>query len=191
MSPLAHCKTPAQHGFFAPEQPREEGCSAGELYDLTVITSAAPVRLATAADADDLAALLHDFNTEFETPTPGAGVLSQRLGALLGGSSTFAMLCGASPIGFGLVTLRPNVWFVGLVGIIDELYVEPSSRGHGIGTALMAGIERECRARSVEYVEINVDAGDDGARRFYERLGYAGVDPDTGEPAFYYARELK
>lgn len=170
--------------------PFRGGCIAAELYDSTVITSAIPVRLATAADVDDLAALLHDFNTEFETPTPGAEVLAPRLRSLLGGSSTFAMLCGASPIGFGLVTLRWNVWFVGLVGIIDELYVEPSSRGRGVGTALMAGIELECRARSVEYVEINVDAGDDGPRRFYERLGYAGVE-DTGEPALYYSRELR
>ena len=112
----------------------EEGCIAAELYDSTMITAAIPVRLATAADVDDLAALLHDFNTEFETPTPGAEVLAPRLRSLLGGSSTFAMLCGASPIGFGLVTLRWKVWFVGLVGIIDEF---TSSRRHvGAGSAL-------------------------------------------------------
>ena len=99
-----------------------------------MITAAILVRLATAADVDDLAALLHDFSTEFETPTPGAEVLAPRLRSLLGGSSTFAMLCGASPIGFGLVTLRWKVWFVGLVRFIDEF---TSSRRHvGAGSAL-------------------------------------------------------
>jgi GNAT superfamily N-acetyltransferase len=149
------------------------------------------IRLATPADANDLAALLHAFNTEFETPTPGVDVLASRLRSLLATQSTFAMLADVPPTGFGLVTLRTNVWFDGLVAILDELYVEPSSRGRSIGAALMTKVEQECRARSVDYVEINVDTADTGARRFYERLGYSGIDPDTGEPALYYSRELR
>ena len=39
-------------------------------------------------------------------------------------------------------------------------------------------------------IEINVDAGDVDAQRFYERQGFSGVDPDTGERAFYYSLEL-
>lgn len=155
-----------------------------------MIPRTVPIRLATPADAGDVAALLHDFNTEFDTPTPGVAVLAPRLCSLLAGSSTFAVLAGASPIGFALVTLRPNVWFVGPVAIIDELYVEPSSRSLGMGTALMTRVEQECLARCVEYVEINVDESDTGAHRFYERLGYGGVDTDTGAPARYYARHL-
>jgi GNAT superfamily N-acetyltransferase len=152
-------------------------------------------RLAVVVDAQHVASLLHDFNTEFDTPTPGVDVLAPRLRALLAGLSTFAVLAiperdSESPIGFALVTLRPNVWFDGPVALVDELYVEPVLRSHGFGAALMARVEQECRARSVEYVEINVDAGDVDARRFYERLGYSGVDPDTGEPALYYSREL-
>ena len=122
---------------------------------------------------------------------PGAAVLEQRLEKLLTTSMTFAVIAGDSPLGFALVTLRTNVWFDGLVALIDELYVEPSLRSGGISTALMALVEQECRARSVEYVEINVDEGDTDARRFYERLGYSGVDPDSGEPAIYYSRELR
>lgn len=156
-----------------------------------MIPDTVPVRVATLADAGVLAALLHDFNTEFDTPTPGAAVLAQRLHRHLETRSTFALLAGAPPIGFALVTLRPNVWFDGPVAIIDELYVDPPSRGRGIGTALMTSVERECRARSAGYVEINVDEGDGDARRFYERLGYRGVDLDTGEPALYYSRELE
>lgn len=146
--------------------------------------------LATSADADDLAVLLHEFNTEFETPSPGVAVLARRLRSLLTGPSTFAVLADRPPAGFALVTLRPNIWFDGPVATVDELYVVPSSRSRGLGTALMLFVERECRARSVEYVEINVDEGDVDARRFYERLGYRGVDPGTGEAARYYSREI-
>ena len=55
------------------------------------------VRLATIDDAGALAQLLHDFNTEFDTPTPPVDVLTARLRDLLAGDSTFAMLAGARP----------------------------------------------------------------------------------------------
>ena len=51
-------------------------------------------RLADASEADEVARLLHDFNTEFETPSPGADVLSERLAVLLAGESMFAILAG-------------------------------------------------------------------------------------------------
>ena len=43
------------------------------------------VRLADPSDAVELAGLLHDFNTEFDTPSPGPAVLADRLATLLGG----------------------------------------------------------------------------------------------------------
>lgn len=148
------------------------------------------VRTATPDDAEAIAGVLHAFNTEFDVPSPGAAVLAPRLRALLAGAATFAVITDPDPVGLGLVTLRPNVWFEGPVALLDELYVEPARRSAGIGTALMAHIEAECRARGVEYVEINVDEVDTDARRFYERLGYTSIDPDSGERALFYSRLL-
>ena len=39
-------------------------------------------------------------------------------------------------------------------------------------------------------IEINVDQEDVDAQRFYERHGFSGMDPETGDRAFYYALEL-
>src|SRR3954454_519113 len=95
------------------------------------------VRLARPQDAPSVAALLHDFNVEFSTPTPGVAVLAARLETLLGGRATLALLAGDPAIGLALITLRENVWYDGPVALVDELYVRPDARARGTGTALM------------------------------------------------------
>lgn len=148
-------------------------------------------RLATVADAADVARLLHDFNTEFATPTPTVEWLTARLGELLAGDDTFAVLAGEPPVALALVTLRPNVWYTGPVALLDEMYVVPHLRGHGIGSAVIEAMLAEVERRRGQLVEINVDEGDVDAQRFYTRHGFSGVEPDTGERAFYFFRELE
>lgn len=147
-------------------------------------------RRATADDAEVVARLLHDFNTEYDTPSPGPDALAARLRDLLAGPSSFALLGGEPPCGVALVTLRPNVWFDGPVALLDELYVAPEHRGGGIGGAMIELLVAECAARGVELVEVNVDEGDVDALRFYARHGFLIEQPDTGERAFYLSREL-
>lgn len=149
-----------------------------------------PPRLATVDDADEVARLLHDFNVEFDTPTPGVDVLAARLRVLLADEATFAILAGAPAVAVALVTLRPNVWYRGPVALLDELYVVPALRGRGVGSGVMELLLSTARTRDVALVEINVDEGDIGAQRFYERHGFAATDPGSTERAFYYAREL-
>jgi GNAT superfamily N-acetyltransferase len=147
-------------------------------------------RLATPDDAADVARLLHDFNVEFDTPTPGVETLAPRLRGLLAGEETFAILVGRPAVAVALVTLRPNVWFAGPVALLDELYVVPSWRGRGVGSTVIELLLSTAGQRSVALVEINVDEGDLGARRFYERHGFAASVPGSTERALYYFREL-
>ena len=146
-------------------------------------------RLATAGDARDVAGLLHDFNTEFATPSPGAEVLTGRLLRLLADETTFAILAGRPSVAVAVVTLRPNVWYDGPVALLDELYVIPEHRGQGIGSRVIDFLVRTCRARGVCLIEINVDQGDIDARRFYERHGFSGCS-ESGDREYYYAMEL-
>ena len=94
-------------------------------------------RLATVDDAAEVGRLLHDFNAEFDTPSPGADVLAGRLRVLLEGPETFAILAGDPAVAVALVTLRPNVWYAGRVALLDELYVVPHLRGRGIGSSVI------------------------------------------------------
>ena len=150
----------------------------------------AGARIATVADADVVAQLLHDFNVEFDTPSPGADTLAARLRALLASPTTFAILVGEPAIGVALVTLRPNVWYDGQVALLDELYVVPEFRSRGHGTAMMEVLLAHARANDVDLIEINVDEGDVDAQRFYERHGFVSIEPTTKERAFYFHQEL-
>jgi GNAT superfamily N-acetyltransferase len=147
-------------------------------------------RSATVDDAMEIARLLHDFNSEYDWPSPGVEVLAPRLRALLAGADTFAVIAGHPAVSVALVTLRPNVWYAGSVALLDEMYVVPELRGQGIGSAVLHEFISESRRRGVELIEINVDEGDVDAQRFYERHGFSGAEPATNERAFYYSQEL-
>ncbi len=147
-------------------------------------------RPATPDDAELIAQLLEDFNTEFDTPSPGVHVLAPRLRTLLGDDRTFAILAGDPPVGVALVTLRPNVWYAGQVALLDELYVVPHLRDQGIGSAVINLLVSIALGRGVERIEINVDEFDIDTQRFYEHHSFSGTDETTGERAFYYSRDL-
>ena len=140
-------------------------------------------RLATIADARDVARLLHACNAEFDTPTPRAEVLAERLATLVERDDTFAVVAGAPPNAVALVTLRPNVWS-GTVALLDELYVEPGARSRGIGAAVLGLVMAEARRQGATELEVEVDEPDVDAQRFYEHHGLPLVDPATGQRAF-------
>lgn len=141
-------------------------------------------------DAEDVARLLHDFNSEFECPSPGPEVLATRLRVLLAGADTIALLAGTPAVAVALATLRANVWYAGQVALLDELYVAPRLRSQGIGSAVVGHLVSILRARGVDLIEINVDESDVDAQRFYERHGFSSTEPDSTERAFYYFQEL-
>ena len=147
------------------------------------------VRLATVDDAPAAARLLHDFNTEFGSPTPGPAVLERRLRELLAEETTLAWVGGDPAVGIALVTLRTNVWYDGQVALLDELYVAPGWRGRGVGSAMIDALLTRAGSENWGLVEINVDEFDHDARRFYERHGFARTEPGSDERALYYSRE--
>ncbi|OAN33380.1 GNAT family N-acetyltransferase [Microbacterium sp. H83] len=154
------------------------------------MTSIPLTRRAEPADAVTVARLLHAFNSEFDTPSPGVDVLARRLTLLLAEPTTFAIVGGAPAVGVALVTLRANVRSDGPVALLDEMYVAPAHRGTGIGSKIIEHMVRTCRELGVAEIEINVDESDTDTMRFYEHHGFTNGDPDTGEKAFSFYRSL-
>jgi ribosomal protein S18 acetylase RimI-like enzyme len=53
-----------------------------------------------------------------------------------------------------------------------SIMVEPHWRSRGLGTLLLEALLDECKTRSITWLDVTVDADNDGARRFYERHGF-------------------
>jgi GNAT superfamily N-acetyltransferase len=59
---------------------------------------------------------------------------------------------------------------------LQDLFVLPERRSQGIGGALVAAVEARVAARGHARLALTVGAGNRGARRLYERLGYARTE---------------
>jgi GNAT superfamily N-acetyltransferase len=139
-----------------------------------------------------LGRLLHDFNVEFESPTPSEAELTERFAVLLGRKDQLALLAGTAddPTGFAYLTLRLSPYYDGPVALLEELYVVPHLRDQGVGTALLTEAIEAARGLGSEEMQINVDEVDTDTRRFYERHGFVNVEPGTDYRMLFYTREL-
>jgi ribosomal protein S18 acetylase RimI-like enzyme len=78
-----------------------------------------------------------------------------------------------SAIGYVVLTIGYTLERGGRDSFIDELYVQPRSRGRGLGALAIATVEAAARRLGVRAVHLEVDTGNDRARRLYERSGFA------------------
>lgn len=149
------------------------------------------VRIAGVEDVDSIGRLLHDFNREFNEPTPSQSALADRFRSLLDGGDTFVLLAGNGPDGVAVLRCRMAIWSNGLECYLAELYVVPARRRTGIGRALMNAAIHEARRRGADTMDIGVDEPDEAARRLYESLGFSHRTGGPDGPVMYvYEREL-
>jgi GNAT superfamily N-acetyltransferase len=73
-------------------------------------------------------------------------------------------------VGYGLVRVEPLA-DGGLLGVIEDIYVEPSARGVGLGEALMDHLLAWCRARGCFGVDSLALPGDRETKNFFESFG--------------------
>lgn len=151
----------------------------------------AAVRRADGADAAAIGRLLHDFNREFDEPTPDPDALGERVRWLLAEGEIAVLLAGHGPDGLAVLRFRPAIWVVALECYLAELYVVPDRRGRGTGRALMEAAIELARREGAAYMDLGTSEDDVAARALYESLGFVNREkPPDGPISFYYEREL-
>jgi ribosomal protein S18 acetylase RimI-like enzyme len=152
-----------------------------------------PIRRATPADATAIARLLHDFNVEFDAPTPPVPELAGYCERLLREGAMAVLLAGEdpdAPVALALLRLRPSPWTGAEEAYLQEFYVVPARRRQGIGEALLEATIAAARAAGATTLDLNTGATDTGARALYEKLGFTNEEGPGGPSMLFYEREI-
>lgn len=153
--------------------------------------AAVAVRRAIPADAATVARLLHDFNTEFDEPTPPAAVLAGRARQLIAAGTIVVLLAGEGPEGLSQFRFLRTIWSEGLDVYLEELYVVPARRGEGIGRALLEATMETAREGGATRIDLNTGETDAAARALYESAGFSNREGgEDGPSMLYYERDL-
>jgi len=137
----------------------------------TVDTSPADtvIRPARLSDADRVYALLEQLEPAY---SPDRSAFDANFPQLLDDQSTSVLLvaedAAGSLLGYALTTITPLLHANGSSAQLQELVVDDSHRGEGVGTAIVEEVERVCRERSVRQITVASRRSAD----FYERIGY-------------------
>jgi ribosomal protein S18 acetylase RimI-like enzyme len=149
------------------------------------------VRVASSADAHAIGRLLHDFNTEFDEPTPGPERLADRIRGMVATGDTVVLLGGAGPEGVAVLRFRAAIWSDAPKCYLAELYVVPGSRGRGLGRALLEAAIEAARARGSDHMDLGTSEDDVAARSLYESLGFINREGGTDGPiTYFYERDI-
>jgi ribosomal protein S18 acetylase RimI-like enzyme len=144
------------------------------------------IRRAGVADAGEAARLLHDFNAEYDEPTPEVPVLAERLAELLANEEIVVLLAGDPPVGMAMMRLRPSLWSRAADAYLEELYVVPERRGQRIGLALLQTAMDAAREAGADHFELTTGETDTAARALYERCGLTNREGSPEGPRMLY-----
>jgi ribosomal protein S18 acetylase RimI-like enzyme len=149
------------------------------------------VRRATPADASAVAGLLHDFNTEYDEFSPGVEVLTRNAAEMIEAREMLVLLGGEGPDGLAEVRFRRSVWTGKPAAYLEELYVAPAHRGHGLGREILRAVFDAAREEGATYIDLNTSEDDTAARALYESEGFdCHEGKGSGPLALYYELEL-
>ncbi|MFI8825739.1 GNAT family N-acetyltransferase [Streptomyces sp. NPDC053431] len=137
------------------------------------------VPVARRAHPEDLprVAELAAEHAAYEKAAPPHPDLAARLHGLLFATESPRLRCLVAELpdgtvaGYATCSLELSTWEAAEYLHMDCLYLTETARGHGLGALLMAAIRREARALGVTRVEWQTPTWNDGAIRFYDRLG--------------------
>jgi ribosomal protein S18 acetylase RimI-like enzyme len=152
--------------------------------------SALAVRVAGPDETLTFGRMLHRFNAEYDQECPEPEVLARRASQLIESGDIAVLFAGEGPDGFLEVRFYPMVYADGLFAHVDELYVVPDRRGHGLGRALLDAAMDLARERGADHIDLTTAETDTAARGLYESAGFTNREFPNEAPMLYYERDL-
>lgn len=136
---------------------------------------AAEVRLAVSADTPQIARLVEHYWRFEQIKGFDTHVVQKLLDTLISrpplGAIWLATIAD-EPAGYVIVTFVFSLEHGGMMAEIDELFVLPEARAHGVGARLLAASEKHLRARNFVRLQLQIARDNHPARSFYRRHGF-------------------
>ena len=128
---------------------------------------------ACAADGATLLAMARTFHAEDGHPlkaTSEAAVLQIAAGEEL--ARAWIVRRASEAVGYLILTLGYSVEYGGRDGFIDDLYLKPELRGHGVGRRLLAFALEQAAALGINTLHLEVETGNTRAQLLYREVGF-------------------
>jgi GNAT superfamily N-acetyltransferase len=133
----------------------------------------------TAAGVDrtlEMMAKLYSSNMRFET-IQARSAIEWLIDHDACGAAWFIQADGQTA-GYLVLTIGYSLEFHGRYGLLDELFVEESLRGQGIGSQALAFAEQVCHLRGLRALRLEVGRANPRAQALYGRAGFQAHDRD-------------
>ena len=108
-------------------------------------------------------------------PPPGP----EQLGAIIASPSCVLFVARVDGAIVGALTLATFPIPTGVRAWIEDVVVDSSARGHGVGEALSTAAINEARARGAITVELTSRPSREAANRLYRRIGFEQRDTNV------------
>jgi ribosomal protein S18 acetylase RimI-like enzyme len=138
--------------------------------------SAVRVRIATAADAPALRALIAAFRDHLGETDPKVATLDASLERLLADPDTaFAIAFdrGEEPAGYAQLRFRYSLWISGIEAHVDDFFVAAPARRRGVGRALLRESIACASARGARLLALTTNERNEAALALYRAAGFA------------------
>ena len=135
-------------------------------------------------EAEDVGRLLVDFRNHLKVDWPSDNAFLAGVDRLIEDPSA-AFLLGAvdpdsPPAGVAQVRFRFGIWWAAEDCLLEDLFVDASARGSGVGRALVSAVVEQARERGCRRVELDVNDANDAALALYGSFGFGAQDDRYG-----------
>jgi len=137
-------------------------------------------RLATEGDATEVARLMIGFRDWQGRAEPSDTSIEASVTRLLADTNTEYLLGGEPPAGVLQLRFRHSVWTGTDDAHLEDLFVEQSARGSGLGRELVEAALTRARERGCARIELDANEANEPALELYRSVGFSSWSEAAG-----------